>query len=336
MKKNSWVNGLDSLRFFLALIVVLSHLPNPFAIFLKGLDNNILKTIGYIITPLFCGVGAVIAFFIISGFVIHYPNKNKEIAYFNFLSRRWIRLLIPMIIASFVASRFNLFFALPLWSLYCELIYYALYPLLVKVKVSWRTKFWISFALSIIVILVFCKNDILSLIHQQNIHFSGGYWQLGTSLTWLVGLPCWLLGVLLAEDIDNQNYPVSVSKIFTWRISLFILGMIIQIIRFKFFVSWVLSMNLLAFILVLWIKDEIVYYRTHKPVSFFEFLGKFSYSLYLVHELVIAAILYFIPINVFSYIPVVVIAIAASYVVFLIIEKPSHMLAQKIRIGAPK
>lgn len=300
------------------------------------MDSYILKQIGYILTPLFCGVGAVIAFFIISGFVIHYPNKNKEIAYFNFLSRRWIRLLIPMLIATVVASRFNLFFALPLWSLYCELIYYALYPLLVKIKISWKIKFWVSFALSTIVISVFCKNDILSLLHQQSINFSGSYWQLGPPLTWIVGLPCWLLGVLLAENIDKQNYQVSVRKIFTWRIFVFVCGMIIQIIRFKFFVSWILSMNLLAFILVLWIKDEIVYYKTHKPVSFFEYLGKFSYSLYLVHELVISAIIYYIPINIYSYFPIVITAIAASYVVFLLIEKPSHMLAQKIRIGMPK
>jgi peptidoglycan/LPS O-acetylase OafA/YrhL len=333
MKKSSWVNGLDSLRFFLALVVVLSHMPNSIAIALKESGNVILRNIGYAVTPVFCGVGAVIAFFIISGFVIHYPNKDKEVDYLNFLSRRWVRLGIPMIAVGVVATYFDMFGKIPIWSLYCELIYYTLYPLMVKLKISWKAKFWISFGIASGLIAVLCGNDILSLVNQKDVNFSGSYWQLGDGLTWIVGLPCWLLGVMLAEKVDKVDYKVSIGNIMTWRMVVFLTSVFIQVVRFKFFVSWAVSMNLFAFLLFFWIEREIIYYRQHSSSPFFERLGKFSYSLYLVHELVVLFILQFMPLNAWTYFVVVALIVFSSYLIFLVLEKPSHMLAQKVRIG---
>ncbi len=79
MSSSKWVNGIDSIRFFLALIVFLSHIHDPYIDALKNSHSPVLYTLGLFITPLFSGISAVIAFFIISGFVIHYPYKNKRL-----------------------------------------------------------------------------------------------------------------------------------------------------------------------------------------------------------------------------------------------------------------
>ena len=334
MKKASWVNGLDSLRFFLALIVVLSHMPNPIAITLKSSSYVILQDIGLLLTPIFCGVGAVIAFFIISGFVIHYPNKDKEINYSKFLLRRWIRLGIPMIVISIIAIKLNMFLKLPLWSLYCELIYYTIYPLLAKLKISWTTQFWAAFVIAAVLIVTLGKQDILSLIHQKNLHFSGSYWQLGVQFTWIVGLPCWLLGVVLGEKIDSYTFKISTMQIYRWRLGVFAVSALIQIVRFKLFVSWLVSMNIFAFLLFIWLRNEIIYYRDHKSVRIFENFGKFSYSLYLTHELLFFIVINILPLNILTYPVYIAMIVLMAYIVFNIIEKPSHLLAQKV--GATK
>ncbi len=330
MKKNTWVNGLDSLRFFLALVVVLSHMPNPIAITLKASNHYIFKSIGYFITPMFNGVGAVIAFFIISGFVIHYPNKNKKIDYWKFLIRRWVRLGIPMIVVSVFTIHYGIFAKIPIWSLYCELIYYTLYPLLVKTKISWNIIFWLAFGIASTLIVTLCYPDIQSLIYQKNLHFFGSYWQLGTELTWAIGLPCWLLGVILAEHIDSYTYKVTALNIYTWRAVVLLTSMVIQIARYKYFLSWIVSMNLFAFLLFFWLRNEIIYYRDHKSVPFFERLGKFSYSLYLTHELVVMGLMFYIPFNFYTYLLYILLCVASSYIIYLFLEKPSHLLAQKI------
>ena len=73
------IEGLDSIRFVLAFIVLVGHmgLPLPdFAYFDSVYLINLLKLFGLI----FNGPAAGIIFFILSGFVIHYPfieNYNK-------------------------------------------------------------------------------------------------------------------------------------------------------------------------------------------------------------------------------------------------------------------
>jgi peptidoglycan/LPS O-acetylase OafA/YrhL len=73
------IEGLDSIRFVLAFIVLVGHmgLPLPdFVYFDSVYLINLLKLFGLI----FNGPAAGIIFFILSGFVIHYPfieNYNK-------------------------------------------------------------------------------------------------------------------------------------------------------------------------------------------------------------------------------------------------------------------
>jgi peptidoglycan/LPS O-acetylase OafA/YrhL len=330
-EKKNWVQGIDSIRFFLALIVLLSHYRNPFILLFKNSENKLAQLFSGAISHLFLGVGAVIAFFIISGFVIHYPNRHKEkINVVNFLLRRWLRIGIPMVVIGLIAGYFGYFNNIPVWSLYCEIIYYTIYPLLFRSRISWGRQFWISFVLSYAVIIALNLAEINSFIHQANLGYNINYWQLGISLTWLVGLPCWLLGVLLAERADRFNFQVSTLKIYACRAGVFLLSMAIFALATHYYLSCILSLNIYALVLYLWLKQEIVYYRSHQPSRVFEYFGKFSYSLYLCHQLCLIIISTFLVYNEYTYLLYIVLSLGISYIAYLLVEYPSHKLAQKI------
>lgn len=325
-----WVNGIDSIRFFLALIVLLSHMHNPYVDILKESGVGVLKVLGIVINPAFSGISAVIAFFIISGFVIHYPNLKGPFDVKKFLIRRWLRIGLPLIVVAWVADWQGQFFMLPIWSLYCELIYYTIYPLLRKIKMAWKTMFIITFILSYVVIGIMAPGAYTSLFRQQEIDFMGQYWHLGVPLTWLIGLPCWLLGVILAEQFDEIKTGPSVSRIWQIRIFIFACAALTNVLRFNFFTSWLISENLFALLLFFWLKNELAYYKFRPSVRFFEYLGKFSYSLYLCHGLLLFAIEQYIPLNGYTYPLYLALIISFSYVVYLLVEYPSHKLAQRI------
>ncbi|RYE14677.1 MAG: hypothetical protein EOP45_19335 [Sphingobacteriaceae bacterium] len=101
------VEGINSIRFILALIVLLSHFENPLVNELKSSEHLFLNLTASVMGILFNGVAAVIAFFIISGYVIHQSSKDKEIFWKNFLFRRYLRILLPLIVIYFLGSKYN-------------------------------------------------------------------------------------------------------------------------------------------------------------------------------------------------------------------------------------
>ncbi len=313
VKPESWIKGLDSIRFILALIVFLSHLDNPFHEVLIRSPHLIVRMIGMVVGVLFSGVGSVMAFFIISGFVIHYPNKDKYPETTSFLVRRWLRIGLPLLAISLIASLVHQFSVIPVWSLYCELIYYSLYPLIIRLPGNWKNKFWISFGFAFVLIILSSPEDRASLIHQKNINYIGAYWQLGSFLTWIVGLPCWLLGVLLAQNIDSYRENVSTGQIYFFRFLVLTTGILLDVLKFHFFCSYFYTMNLFAFLLFVWIKKEILYFKDRKPVCLLEFSGKFSYSLYLCHNVFAFFISSIFPLTVYSYFPTIFLVLLTSY-----------------------
>ena len=329
-KRNDWIKGLDSVRFFLALIVFLSHLANPYHDLLIASPHAILRVIGMGSSLLFNGVGAVIAFFIISGFVIHYPYRKKIPDTIPFLLRRWLRIGLPLLIISIIASWFHIFGEIPIWSLYCELIYYTLYPILIRIKLPWVTKFMISFVIALIMILVLVPNDLNSLLHHRDLHYDGAYWQLGPALTWIIGLPCWLLGVILAERLDTYRQQVGTANIYFFRLVVFGCGMFMNLVKFHYFVSFIFTMNLFSILLFFWLKKEILYYKTRQPVRLFEFCGEFSYSLYLCHNVIVFLLAGILPVNAYTWFPIVILTIFFSYLFYLVAERPSHLLSRRV------
>src|ERR1700761_1676649 len=145
---NNWFYGVDSIRFILAFIVLLSHFDNVYANSLKGAASSQLKLVGAFLANAFDGTSAVIAFFIISGFVIHYPGKNGINNVLQFWIRRFLRILIPLAVIITIGSFLNHPEKTVTWSLFCELIYYAIYPGLLKINLSWKAKFIISWLIA--------------------------------------------------------------------------------------------------------------------------------------------------------------------------------------------
>ncbi|MEO7801583.1 MAG: acyltransferase family protein [Ginsengibacter sp.] len=118
--RSKWFAGVNSIRFILALVVLLGHADNPIAENLRNSDFVLAKYFGLLLSVSFVGVVAVIAFFIISGFVIHYPNKNGILSLGSFFISRYLRVLIPLIALKILGIPFDNPENAVVWSLYCE------------------------------------------------------------------------------------------------------------------------------------------------------------------------------------------------------------------------
>jgi len=183
-----------------------------------------------------------------------------------------------------------------------------------------------------VVIIIGAHNDVNSFLRQADVHYHSYYWQLGIYTTWLVGLPVWLLGVLIAEHIDKLE-KISINKILLYRISIFMLSCFFTIGRSYLYLSYILSMNLFALLIYKWLQAEIVYFKNRQPNPLFEKMGKFSYSLYLCHPIIYLLLSFWLPKNAVTYPLFIVLTIVISYLFYLAIEKPSHLLAVRLTKG---
>jgi len=324
-----WFKGIDSLRFILALIVLLSHFKDPFATRLIASPSHAVRVLGYFLDQAFDGTAAVIAFFIISGFVIHYPNKSGIRSVKKFWIRRFVRIFLPLFIIYLAGIKFGHPDKAVVWSLICELVYYAIYPFMVKIKLSWYHKFLIAYAIAAVFIIIGGHNDFASLFKQADSKYHGYYWQLGSFLTWIVGLPVWLLGVLLAEHIDKLQ-SISFNKVLLYRIIVIVLSCFCTLAKVYLFTSYIVSMNLLALLIYKWLQAETVYFKSRQPNALLEKMGKFSYSLYLCHPIIYLVLGFWLS-NTFITYPILIIAtIFISWLFYLAVERPAHLLAIRI------
>ncbi|MBB4107789.1 acyltransferase family protein [Pedobacter zeae] len=329
-KAQAWFKGLDTIRFICALIVLLSHVfthPN----YEKSLNSDFTRSLAELLRVSFNGTAAVIIFFIISGFLIHSTSKNQVLDIKKFYARRFVRILAPLFIVYLLGYKYNHPEKAVLWSLICELFYYFLYPFMLVIKQSWDIKFIFSFVVSLITISFFAFSDIHALISQSPIGYHGYYWQLGPLFTWIIGLPCWLLGVLIAENI-NKKVRVQSKRIFFLRILVFLTAVLFNFLKIEYLLSFIISMNFFALLSYYWLRLEIIYFRNKTPFRPLELLGKSSYSLYIIHPLVIVIMSQLLSFDNRNVIPIVVITVTLSHIFYLLIEKPAHNLAKRFAI----
>src|SRR4029079_14340601 len=182
------VHGLDSIRFVCALWVFFSHGAAPAIpdLFPQASPTNIALTAVW--AHIWSGQAAVMIFFVISGFCIHFPfaHSDRQPRLSEFYARRFLRLLVPLAavipLSRLLSVPLVLYHNSILWSLLAELIYYLWYPLLRKLqlwRVSWNGIFLVSF--------------VAALALAATNPTAGSF---GPSLTWLLRLPCWVLGCL--------------------------------------------------------------------------------------------------------------------------------------------
>jgi len=324
-----WFAGVDSLRFILALVVLLSHFNDPLVPVLMASPHQFIQLCGSFLTNAFDGTAAVIAFFIISGFVIHYPNKHGIKNLKIFWIRRFTRVFIPLLVIFFIGIHFHHPEKAVVWSLICELIYYAVYPFLAMIRISWSHKFIISYIIAMLFIATGARHDVVSFFKQSDIHYHSYYWQLGSFCTWIVGLPVWLLGVLMAEKIDQLQY-ITFKKVLLYRVSIFILSCFFTIARSHLHLSYILSMNVFALLIYQWLLAEIIYFKNKQPNRMLEAMGKFSYSLYLCHPLIYLIAGIWINNSLITYPLFIIITLITSYLFYLGVERPAHLLALRL------
>ena len=306
--------------------VVISHFGLP--ILTEHQQAGILWVIRALVNSAFNGPAAVIVFFVISGFCIHFPNRNGlEVRSWKlYYARRYLRTLIPMAAALALAVPlkvpFGLFTDSVLWSLLCEEIYYFLYPVLLGLRdrMGWRYLMAMAWVLSVLVLLTNSSAAI--------------YPAFGWRLNWVLGLPCWLMGCRLAERFDNfKSSPVSVKQIWIWRGVTWMLSSLSLVMRFHASVGYPWTLNLFAAFSALWLEREIRYYQARRA-PWFEDLGEASYSIYLTH-FSSAAILRLLPVYAVMasgaiWFSSVLLCGSLATLFYWMVERPSHRFARRL------
>lgn len=334
------VLGLDSLRFVAAMVVMLGHgaafplqsilsKEAPFGYFVLGVYGN-----------LFYGPAAVILFFVISGFCIHYPYRDlkRGLGLRHFLIGRYVRIGIPMLViaGAYVRSFWELrsFHDSILWSLAAELIYYTLYPLL---RLGFRR--WgivplivVSYAAAFAVILLSPGRDY--------------YANYGIEATWILGLPSWLLGCLIAERHGTYVAP-SAQQVWRRRGSVLVCACMVSVLQFHSTIKDPWTLPVLSLLLYLWLRDEIAYYNSgeRRPWTWLEKAGAWSYSLYLCHLPARAFFMehapealrrpdgWLLPV---AWTATMGFVMLACWLFYLAVELPSHKLARVFRKAFPR
>lgn len=330
--KNKRYPILDALRFVLAFWVVMGHF-GVIPIF-AGAEST--KLLGHPLPNLWSsivwGIPAVMGFFVISGFCIHLPFRHdEELAVGRYYARRYIRILVPVIAAlaiyrlagdrSPIFGQKTILWVSVLWSLLCEEIYYAVYPVIrpIRKRFGWPVVLPIFFTLAVI---------------TSTLPRLPSWPDYGPLRTALILFPIWLLGCHLAE-ISDQLPPInSAATIWGWRFLVWVASWFLEVLNFEGGVPFTQTMLWFGVLAYFWLKKEIAYGVNHKPNALLVFGGAWSYSLYLMHVPAMAIFQKLPRLNLghlFNWTVSTVFLLGVSYLFFLVIERPSHRLARKFQ-----
>ena len=323
---------MDSIRAICALWVVMGHFGGPPLTVGSDPTSTLAYYVQGVVNNLWSGPSAVIVFFVISGFCIHYPHSadlGLQSSVRAFWIRRFARIGVPMVCAIALASplqvNLDLFERTILWSLLAELIYYALYPVLLRVRTwsgSWAPLVFGAYLAALGVIWTDPG--------------AGDYPSYGFHLNWLLGLPCWLLGCVLAEKWPSiaaivDRFGAFGSNIWVWRLAVWAAATTCSVLRFHSPVGYPWTLDLFALMVTVYLSLEIRHFIANPPPRVLEWAGLWSYSLYLTHGMAHKA-LQTVPLPKLGYLLDWIVMMAAillfAYVFYRVVERPSHALAR--------
>jgi peptidoglycan/LPS O-acetylase OafA/YrhL len=304
------VFGIDRIRAFAALSVMLAHTTGPY--------------LPEIFRYVFTGLPAVFVFFVISGFCIHHPYVNSPLPVVAFYVSRLIRILPVALIAIALAKSsghpdlagFSLKGGYILWSVVCELWYYLLYPAFYFLSryVSWRAQWLVSFLIYMIAVYLRPGDQ------WGNLHYAYGWYNL-----WIVGLPAWLTGCVLAHELPLFKRIVgSVSRRWLWRLLMAVAASLSCWLSWHSPLKYHYTMNVFALLTACWITVEIIAARDEVKSSVWDWFGAWSYSIYVFHD--VARV--YLQMAGMSHWTILILILMSCYLAFLIVEYPSHKIAR--------
>jgi len=315
---------LDAIRFVCACWVLFFHA--GFLPITAGVDKTTRAgmAVWAVSNNLFYGSAGVIAFFVISGFCVHYPYRDRpETNWPSYFSRRYLRIGIPMIAAYWIARWVGVggIEEGVMWTLRCELAYYTLYPALVWISRRWNWNtvlgislvLWFPFAFARLALHAGMPEDVYRCIS---------------------GLPCWIAGAKLAESNVHKLRPVAAGEIWAWRLGLWATASTMSFLHFHSPFKGDLTHTLFAFPVYFWLRREIQHYDyTGKVSGLLASAGLWSYSLYVMHVpgLELFEPTHFVNIGlILNWARRIVSILALSYAFYLAVERPSHWLARAL------
>jgi len=320
-----FVRGLDTFRFLAASVVAAGHGAwIPFNR-LVGEAHGPLKVAGGVWDSLPNGTLAVCVFFFISGFCIHFPNVAKErVAVVPFWIKRGLRIGIPLVVivaaAHLAGEQYVHALDSVLWRVYCELAYYALYPVLFPVlRERWARATAVGACLSIALVIAFPNT-----LRPANFGV----------LTFAFCAPMWLLGAVLAERYrSGALFRYRLPPIWLLRGSLPVCAVLATVALYhgpKIPLTW----SIVAFspIGYLWLAKELQRLTSHRTNDRLEALGGAAYSIYLVHRFPLTLFydLYHAKPPLALY-PVQAVAVGiAAFAFYRLVEKPSHQFSKRV------
>jgi peptidoglycan/LPS O-acetylase OafA/YrhL len=324
---------LDALRFVLAFWVAVGHY-GIIPLFAGADPAGIGHLVARAWNTVVFGTPAVIVFFVISGFCIHLPFiGNEKLAVGRYYLRRYTRILIPVAGALGVYrlwgqhlvlwGEHSILWESPLWSLACEEIYYAAYPLLrlVRNRFGWKKVLPAAFVAGIAA----------ALTHPH----ATGWHEYGPFGTALLLLPVWLLGCLLAEQSETLAVEVTTARIWGWRFLAWLGCWTAEMLHFKVGIPYTQTMIWFGVLAYYWVRQEIAYGKQHEPNRYLAAAGAWSYSLYLVHVQGMELFGWLRLPNLgylFTWVGGMLCSLGFAYVFYRLVERPSHQLARKIRV----
>ncbi|MFN8575413.1 MAG: acyltransferase [Candidatus Sericytochromatia bacterium] len=354
MKKNLYFSGLDGIRAIAAIAVLFSHTTVSLSSF--GLKSHIfgINQNGDTVTTQLAGFGVSI-FFTLSGFLITYllleEKKLSEINIKYFYIRRILRIW-PLYYLYFILSiitllvfnlQFNIswlpfyllllanipfvfgcsidFFLCHYWSLGVEEQFYSIWPWIIK-----KSKSLLKSTLVIVFIFIFLK----FLLHYLNHNINNNYTSFLYRLIHLTRFQCMLFGAIGSILYFEKNtFFIKFSNNIITQIISWSIIFISTINRFNYLS--LISHEIISIITVFLIIGQINQNNNilNLNTSFFNFIGKISYGIYVLHPIVIFYLSKLIIFNnkeyvlnyMIVYLSVFFITILLSYISYDLFEK---------------
>jgi peptidoglycan/LPS O-acetylase OafA/YrhL len=302
---------------------------------------------------LWAGNEAVIVFFLLSGIVLTLPviRSSRGFAWAAFYPSRLIRLYVPTIAsvafavaviqlvprasdpaltplpqpitASSIVHNLTLIAGTdtlngPLWSLQLEVLFSLLLPLYVFVAVKLRRWWWA-------VVIVCLAAALVGSQHQKDL---------------IEYLPVFMIGTILAVRTDLwERAVVWIQHLRFRRVAWPVLFVVILLGVILRWLSPALNLRELAPAVIVFAAILVLLamywsgFRGFLETRFVQWLGKISFSLYLVHAPIITAYGLLLPASLAWLEPILSVptALLFAWGFFRIIERPAHRLSQSVR-----